>query len=155
VNKQIRRLAAALIVLYLVLFVQLNVLQVVQRDALSSNVYNNRAVLRDFDRPRGDIVTADGVTIATSVPSQPGDTAKYQRVYPTNDLFANVSGYYTFAFGATKLEKKYNDVLTGRTDEQQLRSIGNIFKNESNTGSVQLTMRADLQQVAKDALGQR
>ena len=154
-NKQIRRLAAALIVLYLVLFVQLNVLQVVQRDALASNVDNNRAVLRDFDRPRGDIVTADGVTIATSVPSQPGDTAKYQRVYPTNDLFANVSGYYTFAFGATKLEKKYNDVLTGRTDEQQLRSIGNIFKNESNTGSVQLTMRADLQQVAKDALGQR
>ena len=63
-NKQIRRLAAALIVCYAILFVQLNVLQVVERDALASNPDNNRAVLRDFDRPRGDIVTADGVVIA-------------------------------------------------------------------------------------------
>ena len=154
-NKQIRRLAAGLIVCYVLLFVQLNRLQVVQRDELATKPQNNRAVLRDFDKPRGNLVTADGVVIASSIPSPPDDTFKYQRQYPTGDLFANVSGYYTYAFGATKLEKKYTEVLTGRTNEQQIRSIANLFSAQDNTGSVQLTMRADLQQVAKDALGER
>ncbi len=153
-NKQIRRLAAGLLVCYLILFVQLNLLQVAKRAELAGNSNNNRAILRDFDKPRGNIVTADGVVIAMSVPSV-GTQFKYQRVYPTNDLFANVSGYYTYAFGATKLEKKYTAVLTGRTTEQQVRNITNLFSGEDNTGSVRLTMRADLQQVAKDALGDR
>ncbi len=153
-NKQIRRLAAGLLVCYAILFIQLNLLQVVERDALATNSNNNRAVLRDFDKPRGDIVTADGVVIASSEPSLDSEF-KYQRTYPTNDLFANVTGYYTYAFGATKLEKKFTEVLTGRTSEQQIRNITNLFSGEDNTGSVQLTLRADLQQVAKDALGNR
>lgn len=154
-NKQIRRLAAGLLVCYLVLFVQLNLLQVVKRNELAANPTNTRAILREFDKPRGNIVTADGVTIADSVLSAPGDKFKYQRQYPTNDLFANISGYYTYGYGATKIEKKYNDVLAGTTNEQQLRAITNIFSAQDNAGSVQLTVRADLQQVAKDALGER
>jgi peptidoglycan glycosyltransferase len=153
-NKQIRRLTAALLACYLILFVQLNVLQVVKRPELAANVNNNRAVLRDFDKPRGAIVTADGVVIASSQPS--ADTKyKYQRTYPQGDLFANVTGYYTFAFGATKLEKKFTAVLAGNTSAQQLSNITNIFSGQDNTGSVRLTMRSDIQQVAKDALGER
>ena len=155
-NKQIRRLTAALLACYLILFVQLNVLQVVKRDSLAAKPSNNRAVLRDFDKPRGSIVTADGVVIARSDPTAATDTKfKFQRVYPTGDLFANVSGYYTFAFGATKLEKKYTEVLAGRSSAQQLGNITNIFNGRDNTGSVRLTMRNDLQQVSKDALGNR
>ncbi len=153
-NKQIRRLAAGLLVCYVILFVQLNLLQVVKRNTIAANPNNNRAVLRDFDKARGNITTADGVVIATSVPST--DTKfKYQRTYPTGELFANVSGYYTYAFGATKLEKKFTDVLTGQTPAQQIAAITNILSNSDNAGSVQLTMRNDLQQVAKDALGNR
>ncbi|CAB4886182.1 unannotated protein [freshwater metagenome] len=155
-NKQVRRLTAALLVCFLILFVQLNFLQVAQRDKLATNTNNNRATLRDFDKPRGPIVTADGAVIASSQPTGPSDTKfKYQRVYPTGDLFANVSGYYTYAYGATKLEKKYTEVLAGRTTIQQLGNITNIFTGQDNTGSVRLTMRADVQQVAKDALANR
>ena len=135
-NKQIRRLAIGLLLCYVVLFVQLNVLQVVKRDELAANPNNTRAVLREFDKPRGSIITADGLTIADSVPSAPDDKYKYQRRYPANDLFANLTGYYTFAYGATKVEKQYNDVLTGSTSEQQLRAITNILSNTDNTGTV-------------------
>lgn len=153
-NAHIRKLAAGLIVCYLVLFVQLNLLQVVKRPELASNPNNNRGVLRDFDKPRGPIVSADGVVVANSQPS--ADTKfKYQRTYPEGDLFANVTGYYTYGFGATKVEKKYSAVLAGSTGQQQLANITNIFSGQDNTGSVRLTMRADLQQVAKDALGDR
>lgn len=151
-NKQIRKLAAALLVLYVVLFVQLNVLQVGKKEALDSHPLNNRQTIRDFNRPRGPIVTADGVVVAQTVPAQGGDEFKYQRVYPTGDLFSNVTGYYTYSFGSTQLEKTKNDVLMGDTAAQ---TVGGVFGGGDNTGSVLLTMRADLQKVAADALGTR
>ena len=154
-NKQIRRLAVALLACYLVLFVQLNVLAVGRQQELNADPRNNRQTERDFNRPRGAIVAADGTVLARSVPSPRGDQFRYQREYPTGDLFGNVTGYYTFSFGSTQIERTQNDVLMGDTDEQKLRAIGGLFSGTDNTGSVLLTMRSDVQQVAADALGTR
>lgn len=154
-NRQIRRLAAGLLVCYLVLFVQLNVLQVGRAEELNGNLLNNRQTIRDFNRPRGPIVTADGVVVARSVPTEADSQFKFQREYPTLDLFSNVTGYYTFSFGSTQLERTMNDVLMGDTDEQKLRGLGSILGDGDLTGSVVLTMREDVQRVAADALGFR
>jgi peptidoglycan glycosyltransferase len=154
-NKQIRRLAVALLACYLVLFVQLNVLAVGRQQELNADPRNNRQTERDFNRPRGAIVAADGTVLARSVPTPRGDQFRYRREYPTGDLFGNVTGYYTFSFGSTQLERTENDVLMGDTDEQKLRAIGGLFSGTDNTGSVLLTMRPDVQQVAADALGTR
>jgi peptidoglycan glycosyltransferase len=152
VNKQIRKLAAALLVLYLALFVQLNVLQVGKKEALDSHPLNNRQTIRDFNRPRGPIVSADGVEVARSVPTVGTSQFKFQREYPTKDLFSNVTGYYTYSFGSTQLEKTKDAVLLGDTATQK---VNGVFGGSDNTGSVRLTMRADLQKVAADALGAR
>ena len=113
-NRQIRQLAAGLMVCYLVLFVALNYWQVGRQEDARRPVRQHRAIRRDFDQPRGPIVTADGVVVAESVPNPPGSEFKYQREYPTGELFANVTGYYTFAFGSTRLERTQNDVLDGQ-----------------------------------------
>ena len=47
-NKQVRRLAIALIVCFTILFVQLNVIQVVKADDYNTRSDNTRAVVRDF-----------------------------------------------------------------------------------------------------------
>jgi penicillin-binding protein A len=154
-NKQIRRLAVALLACYLVLFVQLNVLAVGRQQELNADPRNNRQTERDFNRPRGSIVAADGTVLAWSVPTTRGDQFRFQREYPTGDLFGNITGYYTFSFGSTQLERTQNDVLMGDTNEQKLRAIGGLFSGNDNTGSVVLTMRPDVQQVAADALGTR
>lgn len=154
-NKQIRRLAIALLTCYLVLFVQLNVLAVGRQRELNADPRNNRQTERDFNRPRGSIVAADGTVLARSVPSPVGDEFRYQREYPTGDLFGNVTGYYTFTFGSTQIERTQNEVLMGDTSEQKLRAIGGLFSGDDATGSVLLTMRPDVQQVAADALGTR
>ena len=52
-NKQIRRLGIGLLACYVLLFVQLNVLQVVRADSYNANPLNTRQVVRDFSRPRG------------------------------------------------------------------------------------------------------
>jgi peptidoglycan glycosyltransferase len=154
-NKQIQRLAVALLACYLVLFVQLNVLAVGRQKELNADPRNNRQTERDFNRPRGSIVAADGTVLARSVPTTRGDQFKYQREYPTGDLFGNITGYYTFSFGSTQLELTQNDVLMGDTDEQKIRAIGGLFSGSDNTGSVVLSVRPDVQQVAADALGTR
>ena len=154
-NKQIRRLAVALLACYLVLFVQLNVLAVGRQQELNADPRNNRQTERDFNRPRGAIVAADGTVLARSVSTPRGDQFRYQREYPTGDLFGTVTGYYTFSFGSTQIERTQNDVLMGDTDEQKLRAIGGLFSGTDNTGSVLLTIRSDVQQVAADALGTR
>lgn len=155
-NGKIRHLAAGLIVCYLALFVQLNVLQVGRERELSEDSRNNRQTIRDFNRPRGPIVTADGVVVARSVPTaNPDDQFDYQREYPTADLFAHISGYHTFSYGSTQVEKTQGDVLMGTTAAQQIQSIGNLFDDPDTSGSVHLTLRADAQEVARQALGQR
>jgi peptidoglycan glycosyltransferase len=154
-NAKIRRLALALMACYLVLFVQLNVLQAGPRRAeLTEDPRNTRQTVRDFNRPRGPIITADGVVVAQTVPAV-NSRFDYQREYPTGALFSDITGYYTLTYGSTQVERTHNDVLAGRTAEQQLRWITSLFRNPDTTGSVRLTLRADLQQVARDALGER
>ncbi len=157
-NQRIRQLTVGLIVLFGILFVQLTNWQVVQRDSLVNNTRNNRVTIREFDTPRGDIVTADGTVIAATVPTDAATSNsrfKFQRTYPTGELFANVTGYYTLGFGSTQLERTQSDVLTGKTAQQQLEATGGLFSKQDNAGSVHVTLRNDLQKAAKKALGNR
>jgi peptidoglycan glycosyltransferase len=159
VNRVIRRLAIGLLACYALLFVQLNVWQVGKRAELRANPLNNRESVRQFDAPRGPIVTSDGVVIAQTVeiPKDQRDAGSYayQREYPTKELFANVSGYYTYAYGATQVEHLYSDVLAGNTPKQQLLAVGSTFNSVDQTGEVQLTLNSDLQKLAQRQLGNR
>ena len=57
-NTQIRRLGLVLLALYGALFVQLNVLQVGRQRELNSNSLNTRPTVIDYNRTRGEIITA-------------------------------------------------------------------------------------------------
>ena len=128
VNKQIRRLAVGLLLCYVVLFVQLNVLQVGKDRELRADPRNTREAVKEFNKPRGQIVSADGVVLAESVPSDDG--FDYQRSTRPGDLFANVTGYYSFAFGATQLEKTQNDMLNGTTPPAARRAPRHLQRQE-------------------------
>ncbi len=155
-NRRIRQLTLALMSLYIVLFAALNWWQVSRTEELASQPGNTRAAIREFDRPRGPIITADGVVVARSVQA-PGDSeVRFIRNYPTGDLFAHVTGYHTFGLGSTQLERSTSDVLTGTTLTQQIRALEDILSVRNDTsGSVVLTMRDDMQRVAKFLLGER
>jgi peptidoglycan glycosyltransferase len=139
---------------YLVLFVALNYWQVGRKEELDARFDNTREVLKEFNKARGPIVTADGVVAARSVPTPPDSRYDYARQYPTDALLAHTTGYFTFAFGATQVEREYGDVLTGSTATQQVRSLGDLLGGEiDNSGSVQLTLRHDAQSAARFLLG--
>jgi peptidoglycan glycosyltransferase len=155
-NRKIRQLAGALMMLYVVLFAALNYWQVGRTEELASQPSNTRALIRQFDSPRGPIITADDKVIARSVQAPGESEVKYVRTYPTNDLFANITGYYTFGLGSTQLEKTESDVLSGDTFEQQLRALPDMFtSNADHSGTVRVTLREDMQRIAKFLLGDR
>ena len=157
-NRQIRQLALGLIVLYVVLFGALNFWQVDRTDELASEPGNTRALIKQFDTPRGRIVTADGVVVAESIlRDDPDADVKYQRVYPTADLFAHVVGYHTFGLGSTQLERTRSDVLAGETFTQQVRALEDLLSlsDRDQSGEIRLTMREDMQTLSKFLLGQR
>ena len=154
-NKQLRRLGIGLLACYLALVVMVNYVQVFHAQALNTHPLNSRAIVRDFDRARGQIVSADGAVLAQTVPSAPGDRFTYQRVYPEADLFGHVTGYFNFNFGATGVEQQYNADLSGIASDQSLQTFRDAFTSSDTIGNVQLTLRKDLQQLARDALGEQ
>ncbi|WP_162941964.1 peptidoglycan D,D-transpeptidase FtsI family protein [Desertimonas flava] len=151
-NRKIRQLAFGLMGCFVLLFVALNYWQVGRESDLNADAGNTRAIRREFGRPRGDIITRDGRVVAQSVPTPDGSDFPFQRVYPTDELFANVTGYYTLAYGATQLEFTQNDVLTGDTARQRIGNLDDIVSGGDGTGSVRLTLDYDLQLRAQQLL---
>jgi len=153
VTRQIRLLGIGLMVCFLVLFAQLNRLTVFGAERLNDNPVNTREILRDFSQPRGSVTTADGVVIARSVPS--GDRFEFQREFPEGPLFAHISGFFSFTLGSSGVEKVYNDELAGRTLDLSLQDVSDLFVDKDRIGDLTLSVRADLQRIATDQLGQR
>jgi penicillin-binding protein A len=153
VTKQIRNLGVFLVCCYAALFLQVNRLTVFQADELQDEPRNTREVVRDFSRPRGSIETVDGVVVAQSVESD--DQFKFQRQYPTGELFAHVTGYFAFQLGSTGVEKTYNDELAGRTLDFDIKELGDLFVDRERVGNVTLSLRNDVQEVAREQLGGR
>ncbi|MBA3303377.1 MAG: penicillin-binding protein 2, partial [Acidimicrobiia bacterium] len=152
-NRQIRRLGIAMAILFLALFVQLNVVQVFRAESYNGNPNNTRAVTRDFNRPRGQIVAADGTVLARSE-EVPGSQLGRQRVYPEGALFGHVTGYYSFTAGFSGVEESYNAELSGRTTPQ-LRDLDEYLLDRDPTADVVLTIAPEVQRVARDQLGAR
>jgi penicillin-binding protein A len=153
VKRQIRLLGIGLMACFVVLFVQLNRITVFEAAKLNDNPNNTREILRDFTQPRGTVTTADGVVIAQSVPSN--DRFELQRQYPEGPLFSAITGYYSFTLGSAGVEKTYNDELAGRTLDLSFQSLGDLFVDKDRTGDLNLSVRADLQRIATEQLGER
>jgi len=153
-SRPLKHVVIVLLGCFTALFVQLNRIQVYDAQALEDNPANTRTIQRDFNRPRGRILTRDDVVVAFTEPT-PGGSFDGQRTYPEGDLYAHVVGYTSFTFGAEGVEREYNDALVGRTPGQELSALTDILGGTNPIGDVRLTLRHDLQRLAKEMLGQR
>jgi penicillin-binding protein A len=155
VNRGIRRVGVAMMILFVGIVAQLTYLQVARSDKLAADPRNARNFLRDVRRPRGPIVSADGVILAKDVPSN--DEFKRQRVYPpeTATLFSNIVGYQSLQFGSVGVERTYANQLTGRTFSNITKNLADAFAGRQITGTVTLTVSNKAQKAAADALAGR
>jgi peptidoglycan glycosyltransferase len=152
VERRIRLLGAFLLACFLVLFLQLNNLQVREASALRRHPGNPRALLARYNESRGPILSADGKVVAESVRAHRGVYA-YDRVYPLGPLFAGITGYYSYIYGLSGVEASENAFLESHT--RPAKSIPDLFTNRTETDQVVLSVSARLQQAAANALAGR
>ena len=153
-DRHFRHVIFVLLACFGLLFVQLNRVQVFQAEALQQNPANSRTVQREFDQLRGEIRTSDGVVVARSDPATSGPF-RFQRIYPEGELYAHTVGFVSFNTGAEGLERVYNDEILGDTPAQQLSDLTSILDEDARGGAITLTIDHGLQQVAREALGDR
>lgn len=153
-NRQIRLLGLGLMVLFAAIFLQMNYLQVIHAGALNSNPRNGEQVVKQYNARRGNVISADGTTLAYSVPS--GDQFKYLRKYPTGSLFEQVTGYFSFIYGSDGAERYYNQILTGKESSfklpTSLSGLRQLLTNTNQSQSITLTVLDRLQTVAQKEL---
>ncbi len=142
-ERRIRRLGIAMIVCFAALFVQLNHIQILDANSLANNPENPHVIAVARSQPRGDILSADGVVLASSVPST--GTYKYQRVYnpATATLFSQIVGYDTIFGTRTGIEAEYNQYLESHT--RPAKTLRDLLVNRTTTDNVTLTINSALQ----------
>ncbi|HET9898601.1 MAG TPA: penicillin-binding protein 2 [Streptosporangiaceae bacterium] len=157
-NKSLRRLAIACLVMFVVLLGWVNFLQVFRVDSLAAEAGNSRVFSQQFKNQRGEII-ADGavhqVVIAKSKLIKGGI---YQRFYPHAKVYAPITGYdsilnTTSAFGATGIEQAENKFLAGTAPSLAVYNLKGLFTGKSKQGaSVYLTIDPQAQAAAYAAL---
>lgn len=149
-NAPLRRVAISVLVLFTLLIVNVNVIQVVRSDELRSDGRNTRVLVEEYDSERGSIV-AGGTEIANSVPTD--DALTYLRQYANGPVFAPVTGYYSLVYGNAQMERAADDVLSGEDARLFTRRLADLFTGrDPSGGDVVLTLDPAVQEAAMAGL---
>jgi peptidoglycan glycosyltransferase len=150
VNAPLRRVAISVLVLFTLLILNVNYIQVVQADKLRSDPGNTRTISAEYSRARGSI-TVGGTEIAKSVKTK--DSLAYLRQYPQAQIYAPVTGYYSLIYGSWGIERADNGILSGSDPKLFVRHLTDLFTGrDPSGGDVALTLDAKAQQTAMSAL---
>jgi peptidoglycan glycosyltransferase len=157
VNRPLRRVAVACVVLFGLLMLNANWVQVVKADAYRDDPRNSRVLLRTYERERGAIVVAQpdgGDRTAVAQSTRTDGPLTWLRQYPGGPRYAHVTGYYSLVHGRTGLERSEDEVLSGEDDRFFVRRLSDtITGREPEGGNIITTLDADAQETAYEALG--
>ena len=152
-TRSLRITGAAVLVLFIGLFVSTSVVQVLAAPSLTSDDRNVRNLYESFSAERGKIFATSELVATT----EPVDSEfRFLRTYPHPELYAPVVGYYTLTQGNAGVESALNALLTGQSSQQFLDQLNALVTGSTPTGAtVVLTLDHELQQTAAEALGDR
>jgi penicillin-binding protein A len=149
-NRRLRQVAVAAIVMFIALLINSNIVQVGQATSLRANPHNVRVLYGEYDHKRGPIVVA-AKDVAKSVPTN--DSLKYLRTYPGAAEYAPVTGYYSLVIGASGIEQAEDPVLSGSDDRLFIDRLTNELTGKTTEGgSVVLTLNPKAQDAAYQGL---
>ncbi|HVX46967.1 MAG TPA: penicillin-binding transpeptidase domain-containing protein [Mycobacteriales bacterium] len=152
-NKPLRRVVTAMLVMFGLLIANTTYVQFVKADDYRDDSANPRVLLTEYSHPRGNILV-DKKPVATSVKTK--DRLEYQRTYPQGPLYAPATGFYSLVYGGTGIENVENDVLAGTDDRLAFSRLSDLFTgHDLKGGNVELTLNAKAQQAAYQAMAKQ
>jgi len=153
-NVPIRRLMAAVLILFALLVWFTSKWSVFEADDLQAKTENKRPLFEAQQIKRGQILTSDGEVIANSVKEGKNESIQYVRRYPQGSLFGNPIGYSFISQGNSGFEQSENSILTGADNE--FTTLLDQIRGQNQEGSdITTTLDAGAQQVAVDQLAGR
>ncbi|HEX7744173.1 MAG TPA: penicillin-binding transpeptidase domain-containing protein [Micromonosporaceae bacterium] len=155
-NAPLRRVGVVVLVLFGLLFANLNWVQAYKADEYRTSPYNGRVQVAKYDRKRGNI-EAGGTALATS--RETSGELKYLRTYPKGEAYAHVLGYEPVNMVATGIERSENEFLAGTSDQQVGDRVRDLFTGKQTGGAnvlLSLSRRAQetaFQELANNRVG--
>lgn len=152
-NRPIRGVAVAAMVMFAALLANLTYLSVGQQGYLNERAENRRVADARFGQDRGPIMVGN-TAIAESKAVK--DRYKFQRSYAQPELYAPVTGFYSYLYRTSGLEQSYSSELSGQDDSQFLSRLVNMLSGAvPRGGAIETTLNAKAQQAAWKALAGR
>ena len=151
-NTSLRRISLMVMAFTVLILINATVTQVFRADALRSDPRNQRVLLDEYSRQRGQI-TAGGQLLAYSLSTN--GRYRFLRVYPEPLIYAPVTGFYSLRFSSNGLERAEDLILNGSDERLFGRRLADFFTGrDPRGGNVQTTLVPRVQQAAWAALQQ-
>ncbi len=152
-NTPVRRIALAVMAMVLLLLANLTYVQVVKAADYRKDPRNQRVLLAEYGRERGQI-SANGQVLANSVPTD--DRLRFQRQYPKGAAYGPVTGYYSVIYSSSGVERAMDEVLNGSDDRLFVRRLSDLITGRTPSGgNVVLTLDPRVQETAYKAMTDR
>ncbi|MGS2614069.1 peptidoglycan D,D-transpeptidase FtsI family protein [Micromonospora sp. LZ34] len=149
-NAPLRRVGVVVMILFGLLFANLNWIQAYKADEYRTSDYNGRVQVAEYERKRGNI-EAGGTAFAVS--KETDGELRFQRTYPGGAKYAHVLGYKPVNLADTGIERSENDFLAGTSDQLFVDRFKDMFTgDQTGGGNVLLTLSKRAQDVAYDQL---
>ena len=147
-NKNLRQLFTAVLVLFLILGISTTYLTAVRASELNSDPRNLRSLYHRLGVPRGSILASDGTVLAKSTASN--DAFSYQRSYSNGTLYAPVTGYFSISQPADRgIEASRSELLSGQSDDLFWQRMKSLVSGDENQGaSIETSINPGLQALA-------
>ncbi len=154
-NSPLRKVGVVALVLFALLFINLNWVQFVKADAYRNSPYNARVQLDEYNKERGAIQADGGSVLAKSVDT--GGELRYERRYPFGPEYADVVGYKSVHFGSAGIEYAQNDLLSGKAASLFVNRLTGMLSGRNPAGgNVLLTIQPKVQETAyRDLAGRK
>ena len=151
-NTSLRRISVTVMALIVLLLLNATMTQVFAADSLRADPRNQRVLLDEYSRQRGQIV-AGGQLLAYSVATD--SRFRFLRVYPTPAVYAPLTGFYSLRYSSTGLERAEDPLLNGSDERLFGRRLADFFTGrDPRGGNVDTTIRPRVQQAGWDAMQQ-
>lgn len=151
-NRQVRRVGLALTFMFIALFAMASSIQVIRTQSLYQDARNVRAAYETYKTQRGSILVGEQEIV---VSDPVNDQYRFLREYDSV-LYSPVVGFFSIFTGSSGIERSMNSLLAGQSSAQFFEQINALLDGTPVTGAaVELSLDADLQRAAWDALGSR
>lgn len=151
-NAPLRRVGVVVLIMFGLLFANLNWVLAVKGEEYRASPYNGRVQIEEYQRERGLVLVGRDAQAVTGNLDTEGQL-RYLRTYPLEERYAHVVGYKPVSGEATGIEQFEDKFLAGTADTLFVDRLWDLFTEEKRPGgNVLTTLSAPAQQAAYEEL---